>query len=34
MAEAVSFLLKVSPACAVPELVMTRPVAGPDTQGM
>jgi len=34
LAEAVSFLLKVSPACAVPELVMARPVAGPDTQGM
>ena len=34
MAEAVSFLLKVSPACAVPELIMARPVAGPDTQGM
>ena len=34
IAEAVSFLLKVSPACAVPELVMSRPVAGPDTQGM
>src|SRR5690606_26765137 len=32
LAEAVSFLLKVSPACAVPELVMSRPVAGPDTQ--
>lgn len=34
LAEAVSFLLKVSPACAVPELVMARPIAGPDTQGM
>lgn len=34
LAEAVSFLLKVSPACAVPELIMARPVAGPDTQGM
>lgn len=34
IAEAVSFLLKVSPACAVPELIMARPVAGPDTQGM
>ena len=34
IAEAVSFLLKVSPACAVPELVMARPVAGPETQGM
>lgn len=34
LAEAVSFLLSTSPACAVPELVMARPVAGPDTQGM
>jgi NAD(P)-dependent dehydrogenase (short-subunit alcohol dehydrogenase family) len=34
LSEAVSFLLKVSPACAVPELVLARPVAGPDTQGM
>jgi len=34
IAEAVSFLLNVSPACAVPELVMARPVAGPETQGM
>ncbi len=34
IAEAVSFLLKVSPACAVPELVLSRPVAGVDTQGM
>lgn len=34
IAEAVSFLLKVSPACAVPELIMARPVAGPDSQGM
>ena len=34
IAEAVTFLLKVSPACAVPELVMARPVAGPETQGM
>lgn len=34
IAEAVSFLLNVSPACAVPELVMARPVGGPDTQGM
>lgn len=34
IAEAVSFLLKVSPNCAVPELVMTRPGSGPDTGGM
>jgi short-subunit dehydrogenase len=34
IAEAVSFLLKVSPACAVPELIMARPFAGPETQGM
>lgn len=34
IAEAVSFLLKVSPACAVPELILSRPIAGPDTQGM
>ena len=34
IAEAVSFLLKVSPNCAVPELVMNRPVSGPDTGGM
>lgn len=34
IAEAVSFLLNVSPACAVPELIMARPVAGPETQGM
>jgi NAD(P)-dependent dehydrogenase (short-subunit alcohol dehydrogenase family) len=34
IAEAVSFLLNVSPACAVPQLVMARPVAGAETQGM
>lgn len=34
IAEAVAFLLKLSPACAVPQMVMARPVAGPDTQGM
>jgi NAD(P)-dependent dehydrogenase (short-subunit alcohol dehydrogenase family) len=34
IAEAVSFLLKFSPHCAVPELVMNRPVSGPDTGGM
>ena len=34
IAEAVSFLLKVSPNCAVPELVMNRPVSGPDSGGM
>lgn len=34
IAEAVSFLLNVSPNCAVPELIMNRPVSGPDTGGM
>ena len=34
IAEAVSFLLAVSPNCAVPELVMNRPVSGPDSGGM
>ena len=34
IADAVSFLLKVSPNCAIPELVMQRPVSGPDSGGM
>ena len=34
IADAVSFLLAVSPNCAVPEIVMSRPVSGPDTGGM
>lgn len=34
IADAVSFLLKVSPNCAIPEIVMSRPVSGPDTGGM
>ncbi|MDQ2621771.1 MAG: SDR family oxidoreductase, partial [Actinomycetota bacterium] len=34
IAEAVSFLLKVSPNCAIPELVMQRPGSGPDSGGM
>lgn len=34
IAEAVSFLLAVSPNCAIPELVMARPGSGPDSGGM
>ncbi|MBK5232788.1 MAG: SDR family oxidoreductase [Thermoleophilia bacterium] len=34
IADAVSFLLKVSPNCAIPEIVMSRPVSGPDSGGM
>lgn len=34
VAEAVSFLLAVSPNCAIPELVMARPGSGPDSGGM
>lgn len=34
VAEAVSFLLNVSPNCAVPELVLSRPGSGPDSGGM
>lgn len=34
IAAAVEFLLRVSPNCAVPELVMARPGAGPDSSGM
>lgn len=34
IAEAVDFLLRVSPNCRVPELVMTRPGSGPDSGGM
>jgi NAD(P)-dependent dehydrogenase (short-subunit alcohol dehydrogenase family) len=34
IAEAVSFLLKVSPNCAIPEIVMARPGSGPDSGGM
>lgn len=34
IADAVSFLLNVSPNCAVPEIVMGRPVPGPDAGGM
>lgn len=34
IAEAVAFLLRVSPNCAVPELVMARPGSGPDSGGM
>ncbi len=34
LAEAVSFLLSISPNCAIPELVMNRPVSGPDSGGM
>jgi hypothetical protein len=34
IAEAVSFLLSVSPNCVVPEIVMSRPGSGPDSGGM
>jgi NAD(P)-dependent dehydrogenase (short-subunit alcohol dehydrogenase family) len=34
IADAVEFLLKVSPNCAVPEIILSRPVSGPDTGGM
>lgn len=34
IAEAVSFLLKVSPNCAIPELILSRPGSGPDSGGM
>jgi short-subunit dehydrogenase len=34
IAEAVTFLLRVSPNCAIPELVMARPGSGPDSAGM
>lgn len=34
IAEAVNFLLAVSPNCAIPELVMARPRSGPDSGGM
>ncbi len=34
IAEAVSFLLNVSPNCAIPEIVMARPGSGPDSAGM
>lgn len=34
IADAVSFLLKVSPACVIPEMVMVRPTSGADSHGM
>lgn len=34
IAEAVEFLLRVSPNCSIPELVMARPGSGPDSGGM
>jgi hypothetical protein len=34
IAEAVTFLLRVSPNCAIPELIMARPGSGPDSAGM
>lgn len=34
IADAVSFLLAVSPNCAIPEIVMSRPLSGPDSGGM
>lgn len=34
IADAVEFLLRVSPNCTVPELVMARPGSGPDAGGM
>ncbi len=34
IAEAVGFLLRVSPNCVVPELMMARPGSGPDSGGM
>lgn len=34
IADAVTFVLKVSPNCAIPEIVMSRPVSGPDSGGM
>lgn len=34
IAEAVTFLLRVSPNCAVPEIIMARPGSGPDSAGM
>jgi short-subunit dehydrogenase len=34
IAEAVLFLLRVSPNCVVPEIIMSRPGSGPDSAGM
>ncbi|MGK2956274.1 MAG: SDR family NAD(P)-dependent oxidoreductase [Solirubrobacterales bacterium] len=34
IADAVTFLLNVSQNCAIPEIVMSRPVSGPDSGGM
>lgn len=34
IAEAVTFLLRVSTNCAVPEIIMARPGSGPDSAGM
>ncbi len=34
IAEAVSFLLNVSPNCVIPEIIMSRPGSGPDSGGM
>ncbi|MGA7395892.1 MAG: SDR family oxidoreductase [Solirubrobacterales bacterium] len=34
IADAVSFLLAVSPNCAIPEIVLNRPTSGPDSGGM
>lgn len=34
IADAVTFLLSVSPNCAIPEIIMSRPVSGPDSGGM
>ena len=34
IAEAVSFLLRLSPSCAIPEIVVSRSEAGPDIEGI
>ena len=34
IAEAVSFLLNISPACAIPEIVVSRSEAGADSEGL
>jgi NAD(P)-dependent dehydrogenase (short-subunit alcohol dehydrogenase family) len=34
IAEAVSFLLKLSPSCAIPEIVIARSESGPDIEGI
>ncbi|MBK5111689.1 MAG: SDR family oxidoreductase [Thermoleophilia bacterium] len=34
IAETVSFLLNLTPACAIPEIVVSRSAAGPDSEGL